>query len=125
MGNYKIRLDLLKLEGAIMRNLKGKTATKRCVIIPVDDNDSIYLGQKGCYLNLTAIEMGHPQFDETHCIKGDIPKDKRDTMTEEQRRAQPILGGLRPMAQSQQPTMQVDNTIGEDAFTKDDGELPF
>jgi hypothetical protein len=38
MSNFGIRVDLMKLNGAFMKNLVGKTATKRCIIIPVDDN---------------------------------------------------------------------------------------
>lgn len=34
MANYGIKIDLLKLKGAFMKNLQGKTATKRCIIIP-------------------------------------------------------------------------------------------
>lgn len=97
MSNYGIRIDLLKIQGAFVRDLQGKTATKRCIIIPVDECDSIYPGEKGCYLNMTAIEMGNPQYGESHLIKGDIPKAKREAMTEEQRHSQPILGGLRPL----------------------------
>ena len=45
--NFGIKIDLLKLKGAFMRNLKGQTATKRCLIIPVDECDGIFLGEKG------------------------------------------------------------------------------
>lgn len=44
--NFGIKIDLLKLKGAFMRNLKGQTATKRCLIIPVDECDGIFLGEK-------------------------------------------------------------------------------
>lgn len=125
MTNYGIRVDLLKLQGAFMRNLQGKAATKRCLIIPVDDCDSIFLGEKGCYLNMTAIEMENPQFNDTHCIKGDLPKDKREAMTEEQKRALPILGGMKPLQPKPQPTMLVTGTLGQDAFAPNDDDLPF
>lgn len=46
MSNFNIRLDLLRLQGAFTRNLKGKTATKRCLIIPIDDNPGMFLGEK-------------------------------------------------------------------------------
>lgn len=47
--NYSIKIDMLKLNGAFMRNMTGRTATKKCIIIPVDDNPSVYLGEKGCF----------------------------------------------------------------------------
>lgn len=127
MKNYGIRIDLLKLQGAFMRNLQGKTATKKCLIIPVDDNDSMYLGEKGCYLNMTAIEMENPQYGDSHCIKGNIPKERRESMTEEQRRAQPILGGMKTLQPKPQPTMEVHGTRGYGSFgpSNDEDELPF
>lgn len=110
--NYSIKIDLLKLSGACVRDLQGKTATKRCVIIPVDDND-IFVGKRGCYLDITAFEMTNPQYGETHLLKKDIPKAKRDAMSEEERRATPILGGLKPL----QPRQQAIEVPGTDAST--------
>lgn len=123
MANFGIRIDLLKVRGAFMRNLKGQTATKRCLIIPVDDCDGVFLGEKGCYLNLTAIEMQNPQFNDTHCIKPDIPKEQREAMTTEEQRAIPILGGLHEI-KVEQSQMNVSGTLGRDAFDDND-DLPF
>lgn len=125
MANYGIRIDLLKLQGAFMRNLKGSTATKRCLIVPVDDCDSIFLGEKGCYLNMTGIEMENPQFNDTHCIKGDLPKEKRDSLTDEQKRAIPILGGMRPLQPKPQPSMQVGGEVPFEQLDTSGDDLPF
>ena len=125
MSNFGIRIDLLKLQGAFMRNLKGSTATKRCLIIPVDDCDSIFLGEKGCYLNMTGIEMENPQYSDTHCIKGDLPKEKREAMTDEQKRALPILGGMRPIQPKPQPSMQVGGEVPFEQMDADGDDLPF
>ena len=122
-NNYGIRIDLLKLKNAFMKNLTGRTTTKRCLIIPVDDNDSIYLGEKGCYLNMSAFEVSNPQYGDTHVIKGDIPKEVRERMTDEQRNAIPILGNMRPIRPQQ---MQVTGSVAMDApegHPQDD--LPF
>lgn len=124
MPNYGIKIDLLKLKGAFMRNLQGKSATKKCIIIPVDDCDGMFLGEKGCYLNMTAIEMQNPQYTDTHCIKPDIPKEQREAMTDEQRNAIPIIGGLHAIERQPQQ-MAVSTTIGADAFAPDDEDLPF
>ena len=123
MANYGIKIDLLKLKGAIVRNLKGRTETKRCLIIPVDECDGMYLGEKGCYLNLTAIEMQSPKFSDTHCIKPDLSKEQREAMSEEEQKAVPIVGGLHAI-ERQQVTMQVSGTIGAEAFADGD-DLPF
>lgn len=122
--NFGIKIDLLKLKGAFMRNLKGQTATKRCLIIPVDDCDGIFLGEKGCYLNLTAIEMQNPQFNDTHCIKPDLPKEQREAMTPEEQKAVPILGGLHAI-KVEQSQMSVNGTLGQEAFDANDDDLPF
>lgn len=125
MSNFSIRLDLLKLQGAFTRNLKGKTATKRCLIIPVDDNDCVFLGEKGCYMNVSAFETRNNQYGDTHLVKPDIPKEKRERMTEEERNAVPILGNMRPI-QPQQGT--VNGTMQSADFVNEQGEqedLPF
>ena len=122
--NFGIKIDLLKLKGAFMRNLKGQTATKRCLIIPVDECDGIFLGEKGCYLNLTAIEMQNPQFSDTHCIKPDIPKEQREAMTPEEQKSVPIIGGLHAIELKPQ-TMNVSGTLGQEAFSENDDDLPF
>lgn len=46
MQNFGIKIDLQKLRNAFLRVLKGKTATKRCIVIPIDDNPAIFWGRK-------------------------------------------------------------------------------
>ena len=123
--NYSIKIDLLKLKGAFMRDLQGSTATKKCVIIPVEDND-IFIGKRGCYLDITALEMQNPQYGETHFIKTDIPKAKRDAMSDEERRAQPILGGMKPIQpRQQQTTTEVTSNQDGNTKTETSEDLPF
>lgn len=122
--NYSVRIDLLKLNSAFMRSIKGKTETKRCLIIPVDDNPSMYLGTKGCYLNLEAWETREQKYDDTHFVKPSLPKEVREAMTEEQRNAVPILGNMRPMKKSEAQQMTVAGSMGADSF-EDDDDLPF
>lgn len=122
MANFGIKIDLLKIKGAFMKNVQGRTQTKRCIIIPVDDDPGIYLGDKGCYLSMVAVELQNPKFEDTHMVKSDIPKDVRELLTEEQRRELPILGNMRPL-QSRQQQMQVN---GVAAFAEgEDESLPF
>lgn len=125
MSNFNIRLDLLRLQGAFTRNLKGNTATKRCLIIPIDDNPGMYLGEKGCYLNAVAYETQNNQYGDTHMVKPDLPKEVRERMTEDERRNQPILGNMRPM-QPQGGT--VSGTMQASDFVSNNGtddDLPF
>lgn len=123
MSNFSISIDLLKIQGAFLRNLKGKTATKKCIIIPVEEHQGLYVGEKGCYLNLTAIEMREPKYRDTHCIKPNLHKDEREAMTEEEQRALPILGGLHAIeAHQQEVGGQVDASSIIDTSEDD---LPF
>lgn len=120
-NNLGIKIDALKFRGAFMRNLTGKTATKRCLIIPVDDNPSIFLGEKGCYMNFTAVEVQNPQYGDTHLIKGDIPKEVYERMSDEERKAQPVFGNVRPIKPRE---MAVTGSVSMDENQQQD-DLPF
>lgn len=123
MANFSIKTDLLKLKAAFMTNLKGKTATKRCLIIPVDDA-GLFIGEKGVYLNLTAIEMREPKYQDTHCVKVSLDKERYDAMSEEERNAQPIIGGMRQL-ERQTAEMPVTSTLDGSQVLGDDDDLPF
>lgn len=121
MANYSIKTNLLKLQGAFVTNIKGKTATKRCLCIPIDDS-GLFLGEKGCYLNMTAIEMQNPQYNETHCLKVSYAKEVYERMTDEERQAQPIIGGLHALVKKPQAAVDLSNTMGYAATEED---MPF
>ena len=122
--NYSISINLSRLAGAVFTNLKGKTATKRCLVIPIDDA-GLYAGEKGIYLDLVAYEQRDAKYGNTHLVKRSISKAEREAMTEEQRRAVPILGGMKEMKPAaMQPTMEMQGA----QFVSDDGtvdDLPF
>ena len=122
MANYSIKTDLLKLQGAFVTNIKGKTATKQCLCIPIQES-GLFLGKQGCYLNLTAIEMQNPQYSDTHCIKVSFDKAVYDKMTEEQRAAQPIVGGLHEL--KRKPQAAVDLSADNPYIADTTEDLPF
>lgn len=121
MANFGIKIDLLKLKNSFVTNLKGKAATKRCLVIPIDDAQ-LFLGEKGIYLNLTGVEMQEVRYDDTHFVKQQLPKDVYQAMTEEERTKQPILGSMRPIASTQRQ-MEVKTTTDTTQVEPDD--LPF
>lgn len=125
MANFGIKIDLLKVKGAFVRNLKGSTATKRCLIIPVDEADGMFLGEKGCYLSMTAIELQNPQYNDTHGVKVELPKEKREQLSEEELRAIPFIGNLRPLKEKPQATMNVTGEVDASQFTENTDDLPF
>ena len=123
MTNYTIKIDLRKLQGTFVTDIKGKTATKRCLCIPIEES-GLFLGEKGCYLNLTAIEMQNPQYSDTHCLKVSHDREVRERMTEEERAAQPIVGGLHEL--KKKPQAAVDLTSSPSyGFVSNEEDLPF
>ena len=122
--NYSISINLSRLAGAVFTNLKGKTATKRCLVIPIDDA-GLYAGEKGIYLNLVAYEQRDAKFGNTHLVKRSLSKAEREAMTDEKLRAEPILGDMKEMKPvTVQPTMEMQGA----QFVADDGtvdDLPF
>lgn len=113
MANFSIKTDLLKINGAFVTNIQGKTQVKKCLCIPIEDN-GLFLGKQGCYLNMTAFEMQNPQFSDTHCIKVSFDKAVYERMTPEERQAQPIIGGLHELTRQAAPAQAMPPTVAED-----------
>ena len=123
MRNYGIRVNLQNLQNAFLRKFAGKTATKTCICLPIEDNPALFLGEKGCYLNLTAYAQENPQYGNSHFVRGDIPRELYEQMTEEQRKSFAILGNMKPILPKQQ---QVDATTSMDApEDQPQDDLPF
>lgn len=93
MANYSIKANLLKIKGAFVTNLKGKTATRRCLVIDIDES-GMFLGEKGCYLNMAAIEMNESRYGDTHVVKVSLAKDVVEKMTEEERARQSLSSAV-------------------------------
>ena len=66
MGNFGIKIDLLKLKNSFVTNLKGKAATKRCLVIPIDDS-GVYLGEKGVYDRFGEVHRQRAGFSRRAC----------------------------------------------------------
>lgn len=122
MSNWNVRVNLLKVKGASLVNLKGNTATKQCIVIPVEDA-ALYVGDKGVYMDMVAWEHKDQKFEDTHYLKPSVKKELWDTLTDEQKRAYDICGGMKPK-QNQTNPVQASGTIDMNA----DGvvsDLPF
>ena len=117
--NYNIKLDLQKLSGAFLANLKGKTATKKCLCIPVDEA-GLFVGEKGTYLDIVAWSVKEPKEGRTHLIKQSIPKEIWDALSDEAKKSQPIIGDFKEM---QAKGQEVTTTIDATSAAEDD--LPF
>ena len=120
--DYTMRVNLAQLAGAFVKDLTGRTATKKCIIIPVEDNPSMFVGEKGVYLNITAFANDNPQYGDTHMLKPNIPKDVREAMTDEQRRSQPILGNMKPL-RNEMPSQG--QPVSVDDLDQPQEDMPF
>lgn len=101
MDNFNAKLNLLKLKRAGVMQIQGRGEVLRCLVIPIEENN-IFVSTddnnrpKAAYLDLTAWALQNPKYDETHMIKQSLPKEVREKMTDEEKKAMPILGGMRP-----------------------------
>jgi hypothetical protein len=97
MSYFSIKLNLLKLKNASYVNLTSKSGkTKKCLVIPVDDS-GLFVGKKGIYLNLTAVELKERQEWQTHFIKLYLDKEIYSKLTKEEQEQIPIFGGMKPV----------------------------
>lgn len=99
--NYGIKVNALKYQNSGIMNIKGRTGTKRCLVVPIEENHLFVSAKddgspKAVYLDLNAFALREPKYDQTHLVKQSLPKDVRESMTKEQLDAMPILGGMKP-----------------------------
>ena len=92
MNNITMSLDFMRFKNAGITTLtSSKTGkSKKCVIIPIEDNN-LLVNEHGISINLIGFPYDGKE-SQTHLIKQSFPKEKRDAMTEEEKRALPILG---------------------------------
>lgn len=130
MSNFQGKFDFLKLKNACVISVKGKTGAKKGIFIPVDDN-SIFVSTdennkaKSAYLDFAAFETKQPgKFGDTHMIKQSIGKDARSKMSDEEKRAIPILGNMKPM-EFNNSSQTVESPVAPVAHEEEDDSLPF
>ena len=115
-----IKINLSKLKGSALVNLKGKEETKKCLIIPVEES-GLFVGEKGVYLNLSAFELKNNDYGQSHLVKLSVDRDEYNKLSDEEKNNLPILGGIKPFeAKQMQPKETID--LNSDHFPDD---LPF
>ena len=116
----------------VEREMTGKDGSKvKCLIIPIKENN-LFEGEKGVYLDITAIEIKNKVGDskETHLLKKSLPKEIYDNLTDAEREAMPILGNAiywgRREAEPQQSQSLSESVVDQyqDNNAPDD-DLPF
>jgi hypothetical protein len=88
------KINLLNLH-CVKQYQKGVAGPVECLIIPIAKNN-LFVGEKGVYLDLVAFDIKEPKPDQkdTHIVKQSLSKELRESMTDEQLKAMPILGNL-------------------------------
>lgn len=93
--NYKISINLSKIEGAFISEIKGETCTKKCICIPLE-NDCLFEGKNGVYLSAVAINKSD-NYGNSHCVKPDMPFEKYKTLTKEEQNAISFVGNMKEL----------------------------
>ena len=121
-------MNLLKFKNACIVTVQGKIQAKRGVFIPVDDNNLFIsadedLKPKGAYLDFMAWENQQPgKYGDTHSLRQSLAKEVRDRMTEDELKAVPYFGNMKPYEATNAaqtvaaPIAQVDENIDDLPF---------
>ena len=129
MGNFQGKLDFLKFKNSCVISVKGKTGEKKGVFVPIEDNGLFVTTDennkaKGAYFNFAVFENKQVgKYGDTHMIKQSIGKDARSKMSDEEKRAIPILGNMKPM-ELQNASQAVETPVAPVSHEEEDS-LPF
>lgn len=95
MSNLTTKLNLAGLKHS-RKLMKGQSGDIDCLIIPINENN-LFIGEKGLYLDLQHHEIKNPAKDQTdsHLVKQSLPKEVYEKLTEDEKKAVPILGNTR------------------------------
>lgn len=100
--NYSGKLNLLKFRNACIVSVAGRTATKKGVFIPIDDNNLFIsvdenLRSKGAYIDFIAWENQQAgKYGDTHSLRQSLSKEVRERMTEDEQKLIPFIGNMKP-----------------------------
>lgn len=112
MGNFNIKIELDRIPGAKIMDIQGDTATRRCVVIPIDNVRGTVVDAykrfdhslgamttkplEHVQLLATAYESANQSFGSSHYIKPQVSREYFERMSETQVRGLPFIGSLQP-----------------------------
>lgn len=143
MANFNFKLDLSKFNGFGKVTLTGKSGqAKRCVVLPIEDN-SIFEGDKGTYIDLVCFETNSEYGSHIVTLSKTKEEREREEKTGE-RINKPIVGNLKPFGNAQAsageeyslPNQQAAQQVAQQARSRkaemtnenlnnDESDLPF
>lgn len=142
MDNYNLKLNLAKLPGFGKTTLTGRSGKpKRCIVLPIEDNH-IFEGDSGVYLDLVCFASDKLRDGKTHFVKRSKSKEEQEQEKASGEKLDiPIIGDMKPFSfgggnytggeeystgasaqTAQQPAAQAAAPATKEA---DDDELPF
>ena len=123
MENLLISVQLTKLNRTGRVLLDDRNGEKMdCFVIPLKYNHLSISANNEVYLNMAAWASENLKDGQTHLLKPSVPKERLEKMTEEQKRAIPIIGNARPMAKK--PELESYSYSGP-LGTTEEKDLPF
>jgi hypothetical protein len=88
-----LKLNFRQLKHSMMKTPKGNEV----LVIPIKDN-FLYQGEKGIYLDIVGFEFEDKtdkQYKDTHILKQSFKKEYLESLSEDEKRAIPIIGTAR------------------------------
>ena len=93
---FNLNTNLLRLPGAFVHDVQGRTATKRCIIVPIEDG-LLHEGTCGVYLSSSLQPLKKSSKNgSTHYQRVSLPKEKFESLTQSDKDKIPVLGYLTP-----------------------------
>ena len=131
--NLRVSVDPLKMKAAVLGIKSPKTGvTKKCLVMPIEDNDFYNkVDEHGKLVIRMTFDVWKnretSQYGDTHMVKQSHSKEWNEAHTDEQKKAEPILGNARPIvlktvADVNVPTAEVEAAPFEG---EGDSDLPF
>jgi hypothetical protein len=92
MSNISTNINLTALTHTV-RKFKNKAGAEvDCLVIPIEANH-LFVGEKGSvYLNTNGYSVRESKVSATHIVKQAFKKEFYDSLTDEEKKAFPIIG---------------------------------
>lgn len=93
MGRISTKINLAALKNAAIIK-SGKNKDVDCILIPIDQNNLFRGKENAVYLDLIGFETPSDKRKgkDTHLVKQSLSKEIQDKMSEDEKKAMPILG---------------------------------
>lgn len=95
MGRISVKINLAALKNAAIIT-SGKNKDIDCILIPIEQNHLFRGKENAVYLDVIGFEtaIDKRKGKDTHMAKQSLSKEVQDAMSEEEKKAMPILGNF-------------------------------